>query len=202
VPLTPSRIEVPGAPEPAVRSPATAAESARFRRGRALHRLLQFLPDVPPAERAGAAARLLPEYPVAERETMTAEVLAVIDSPDCARYFGPASRAEVPIAGRIGVRGIAGRVDRLAVEDRRVAIVDFKTGRIPDAGPQDVPATYLAQMAAYRAVLRQIYPKHGIDLVLVWTDGPAAVTLDPALLDRFEAYLASVPDNAGAIGGA
>jgi hypothetical protein len=53
-------------------------------------------------------------------------------------------------------------------------------------------------MAAYRVVLRQIYPDHAIDLLLVWTDGPVAVTLDPAALDPFEAYLTSAPVNADA----
>jgi len=59
-----------------------------------------------------------------------------------------------------------------------------------------VPASYLAQMAAYRAILRQIYPKRAIELVLVWTDGPATVILNPLQLDPFEAYLTSVPVNA------
>jgi ATP-dependent helicase/nuclease subunit A len=102
----------------------------------------------------------------------------------------------VPIVGRIGVRGVAGRIDRLLVETGLVTIVDFKTGRIPLGGADKVPASYLAQMAAYRAVLRQIYPKRKIDLVLVWTDGPAAVILKPSDLDPFEAYLTSAPVNA------
>ena len=127
---------------------------------------------------------------------MIGEALAVIDSPACARFFGPTSRAEVPIVGRIGVRGIAGRIDRLLVEQDRVTIVDFKSGRLPLAGADDIPASYLAQMAAYRAVLRQIYPMRDIDLVLVWTDGPAIVTLRPEALDPFETYLTSAPLNA------
>jgi ATP-dependent helicase/nuclease subunit A len=196
VPLTPSRIEFPGAADPAVRSPATAEDSARFRRGRAMHRLLQLLPDIAAADRAQAAGRLMAEIPPDDRATMLAQAEAVMDSPECARFFGPSSRAEVPIVGRIGVRGVAGRIDRLLVEPDLVTIVDFKTGRIPAGGADKVPASYLAQMAAYRTVLRQIYPKRAIDLVLVWTDGPAAVILKPSDLDPFEAYLTSVPVNA------
>ena len=196
VPLAPSRIEVPDEADPAVRSPATAAESARFRRGRAMHRLLQLLPDIAAADRMRAAERLLPDFSAQEQATMLAQAISVIDSPECARFFGPSSRAEVPIVGRIGVRGIAGRIDRLLVEPKRVTIVDFKTGRIPPAGAGDVPASYLAQTAAYRAVLRQIYPTRGIDVFLVWTDGPAAVMLSDALLDPFETYLTSAPVNA------
>ncbi len=198
VPLAPSRIEFAGAADPPVRSPATPAESERFRRGRAMHRLLQLLPEIAAEDRLRAAARLLPEFAEPDQDKMIAEAVAVIESPDCAHFFGASSRAEVPIVGRIGVRGIAGRIDRLLVESDRVTIVDFKSGRIPAAGAGDVPAPYLAQMAAYRAVLRQIYPDRAIDLVLVWTDGPAVVTLDGAILDPFETYLTSAPDNAEA----
>jgi hypothetical protein len=55
---------------------------------------------------------------------------------------------------------------------------------------------YLAQMAAYRAVLRQIYADSEIDLMIVWTDGPAVVSIKSALVDPFETYLTSVSDNA------
>ena len=102
VPLAPSRIEIPGAPDPAVRSPATAAESERFRRGRAMHRLLQLLPDIAPGDRPRAALRLLPDFSDADRVTMMNAAVAVLDSPGCARFFGPSSRAEVPVVGRIG----------------------------------------------------------------------------------------------------
>jgi ATP-dependent helicase/nuclease subunit A len=198
VPLAPSRVEFPGAADPAVRSPATLEESARFRRGRAMHRLLQLLPDIAAADRPRAAGRLLPDFAAEEQAAMLAQAEAVIMAPQCARFFGPSSRAELPIVGRIGVRGVAGRIDRLLVEAERVTIVDFKTGRIPPGGADKVPAAYLAQMAAYRAILRQIYPERAIDLVLVWTDGAEAVILNPADLDPFEAYLTSMPVNAEA----
>jgi ATP-dependent helicase/nuclease subunit A len=187
--------EFPGAAEPAVRSPATPGDAARFRRGLAIHKLLQFLPGIAPDQRAAKVARLFPELDANLRDAMLMEVSAVIDGPACARLFGPGSRAEVPIVGRIGVRGVTGRIDRLLVEPGRVTIVDFKSGRVPASGPDDVPAAYLAQMAAYRAVLRQIYADRDIDLMIVWTDGPAVVSIKSALLDPFEAYLTSVRDS-------
>jgi len=198
VPLAPSRIEFPGMSDPAVGSPSTSRDSERFRRGQAMHRLLQLLPDIASDDRHCAATRLLAEFAATDQALMIAEAVAVIESPQCERFFGVSSRAEVPIVGRIGVRGIAGRIDRLLVEPDRVTVVDFKSGRIPPAGAQDIPVTYLAQMAAYRAVLKQIYPSREIDLVLIWTEGPAVVTLNPAVLDPFETYLTSVPVNAEA----
>jgi ATP-dependent helicase/nuclease subunit A len=184
-PLTPSRLEMPGMVEPPARSPASPDDARRFRRGVAMHRLLQVLPDIASADRLGAADRLLPDFGAEERALMMAEALSVLNDPACARFFQPASRAEVPIVGRIGMRGVTGQIDRLLVEDDRIAIVDFKSGRVPAGGPQAVPPAYLGQMAAYRAILRQIYPDHAIDLVLIWTDGP--------VVDPLEAYLTSVP---------
>jgi ATP-dependent helicase/nuclease subunit A len=201
-PLAPSRPDFPGAQEPPVRSPSGPEEAARFRRGRAMHRLLQLLPEIDAAERARIVPRLLPEFSAEEREHMLLETERVLNDPGCIRLFGPGSRPEVPIVGRIGTRGITGRIDRLLVEERRVTIVDFKTGRIPREGAHAVPQAYLAQMAAYRAVLRAIYPGREIGVVLVWTDGPVAVMLDPAALDPFETYLTSAPVNARAGGGA
>jgi ATP-dependent helicase/nuclease subunit A len=186
-------MEPPDAAPPAVRSPATPDDARRFRRGKAMHRLLQILPDLDAAERSLAADRMLPDFDADERAVMLAEALGVIEDPACAQFFGPSSRAEVPVVGRIGLRGISGRIDRLLVEQSLVTIVDFKSGRIPAAGAQAVPAGYLAQMSAYRAVLRQIYPGRDIALVLIWTDGPVAVTLDAASLDPFESYLTSAP---------
>jgi ATP-dependent helicase/nuclease subunit A len=195
-PLTPSRIEMPGAIAPALRSPVGDVDSGRFRRGRAMHRLLQVLPDIPAPDRDRAGERLLADFPPSERQAMIAQALSVISHPACIRLFGDSSQSEVPIVGRIGVRGVAGRIDRLLVEPDRVTIVDFKSGRIPAEGPGHAPAAYLAQMAAYRAVLRQIYPERAIELLLIWTDGPVVVALDPAALDPFEAYLTSPPVNA------
>ncbi len=201
-PLAPSRIEMPGAMIPPVRSPVGGDGNARFRRGRAMHRLLQVLPDVPAPERDRAGERILADFPPGDHAAMIAEALSVIAHPAMLHIFGPSSRAEVPIVGRIGTRGITGRIDRLLVEADSVTIVDFKSGRIPPDGPGDVPAAYLAQMAAYRAVLRRIYPGRRIDLLLVWTDGPVAVTLDSASLDPFEAYLTSAPVRAATVSSA
>jgi len=186
-------MEMPGATEPPVRSPASADDARRFRRGRAMHRLLQRLPEWEPADRVESGLRLLAEFDADEARAMIGEALAVMADPACAHFFGPSSRAEVPVVGGCGTRGGAGQIDRLLVEPDRVTIVDFKSGRAPAGGYGKVPAAYLAQMAAYRAVLRQIYPDRAIALVLVWTDGPAAVTLDPADLDPFEQYLTATP---------
>ena len=188
-PVAPSRPEgVEFGPVPAVRSPLMQGVS-RFSRGLAMHALLQHLPGLPAADRAPAARRFAAG--LEGGDSLAEQALAVLEDPACAALFGPASRAEQPIAGVVNGQVVTGQVDRLAVLADRVLIADYKTSRAPPASPEAVPVMYLRQMAAYRAVLRAIFPRHAVRCLLVWTDGPAVMPLPDPLLDRHVAMLDS-----------
>ncbi len=189
-PLAPS---APADPEPAVRSPLVAAarkaeERVRFRRGTLVHALLERLPELAPEAREGAARRYLgaPAHGLGagEIDALIAETVAVLDHPDFAALFGPGSRAEVPVAGVVGKTPVAGYVDRLAVTDSQVLVIDYKTNRPPPARADDVPMAYLRQMAAYRRLLQGIYPDREVMCALLWTDGLRLMALDNARLDK------------------
>jgi ATP-dependent helicase/nuclease subunit A len=182
-PLTPSR---PAEPDPPARSPLEADDGARFRRGALIHTLLQHLPGLPPAARPEAAAAWMARQDLAEaeRDEIVATTLAVLDAPDHAALFGPGSRAEVPVTGIIGDRVLAGQIDRLMVTADTVTVLDFKTNRPPPATEAAVGPAYLAQMAAYRAALRAIYPGRAVRCLLLWTEGPRLMPLSDELLDR------------------
>jgi len=183
-PLTPSR---PSGPEQPALSPLAAGAGERFRRGLTIHRLLQSLPDLPAEARPAAGRRfldfagqdLLPEV----REAWLAETLAVMALPEAAPLFGPGSRAEVALSGRVGDLLVAGQVDRLAVTAEAVLLVDYKTNRPPPKTVAEVPEGYWRQMAAYRALLRQVYPGRRLGCFLLWTDGPRLMQLSDEGLD-------------------
>ena len=103
--------------------------------------------------------------------------------PDLAPLFAPGSRAEVPLTGVVAGMVIGGLIDRLAVLPDRVLIADFKTNRRPPSRIEDTPVLYLRQMAAYRAVLRDIFPDRGIACALVWTQAARVVMLPDELLE-------------------
>ncbi len=134
-----------------------------------------------------AAVRLLgqPAYGLGteEREALAMECCAVLAAPKFARLFGPGSRAEVAIVGRVGDAVISGQIDRLVVTSDEILVVDYKTNRPPPRTVAEVPAIYLRQMAAYRAVLRDIYPDKPITRALLWTDELAMMEFPGALLD-------------------
>ncbi len=171
----------------------------KYFRGRVLHRLLELLPELSLNERAAAADRLLekhaPEIEPEERARWREEVLSVLSSPAFAPVFGPGSRAEVAIAGapkgaKPGLT-VSGQIDRLVVDDRKILVVDYKTNRPPPKNPEDIAPSYLAQMAAYRALLQEIYPAREVACALLWTFEARLTPLPESLLDHaFARYLA------------
>ena len=190
-PLAPSD---PGE-DPPVRTPVgIGAESDRFARGNILHRLLQWLPALPPDARRESMRRFLARPGLmldAEAQAeLAAEVLAVLESPDFAYLFGPNSLPEVSITGTAAAEdgtifAISGQIDRLAVMTNRVAIVDYKSNRQPPESADAVAPVYLRQMAAYRHVVQESWPDREIETHLLWTDAPRLMTLPPELLESF-----------------
>ncbi len=178
----------PGA-SPAL-SPLAAGGPDRFRRGVLIHKLLETLPDLPPARRKAAARAYLAAEGL-DRKTAAAyakEVFAVMAHPDIAPLFGPGSKAEAAIAGAApGLPEgfvVNGRVDRLSVRDDAVIVADFKTNRPPPERVEDADPAYLLQMAVYRALLAELYPDRAIIAALIWTDAPRADVLPHSLLDE------------------
>lgn len=189
--LTPSRLaeeeEAEAAHMPTSGAVYSPSSRDKYFRGRVLHRLLELLPAVDEPERSAAAdrllARLAPGVDEEERNHWREEVLAILCLPQFASVFGPGSRAEVDIAGDIDGKIVSGQIDRLLVEDKRIVIIDYKTNRPPPADVTDTPPAYLAQMAAYRALLQKIYPGHQVDCALLWTFEARLMALPHSLLD-------------------
>jgi ATP-dependent helicase/nuclease subunit A len=186
-PLTPSR---PRMADPPARSPATrSGDHALRQRGRLVHKLLQLLPNLPEGARDAACRRFLAQPAHGLDETAQAsladEVGAVLAHPDFATVFAPGSRAEVPVVGRIGATLVAGQVDRLAVADDTVWVVDYKTDRPPPVRASDAPPAYLAQLAAYVAVISRLFPERRVRAALLWTETPRLMELQNELLEPY-----------------
>jgi ATP-dependent helicase/nuclease subunit A len=169
---------------------APATRNAMLR-GSLTHRLMQALPDVAPDRRAEAArdylARAGDALPEDERARIAERALGVIAHPHFAELFGPDSRPEAPIVGRLTLGGeavrVSGQIDRLVVARDAVLIADYKTDRAPPARVEDCPDAYVRQLALYRAVLAKLYPARPIRAALVWTEVPELMELSAAALD-------------------
>lgn len=170
--------------------PPNPAMRAAAERGRLIHQLLERLPSVEPEARAAAAERWLAGAggveDAAARAEMAGAALAVMR--DFGDLFGRDALAEAPIAAVVEGTVVSGTVDRLVVEEKRVRVVDFKTGRRAP-GKDEIPAYHLKQMAAYAAALAVIFPGRTIEAALLYTAGPVLHLLPPELLEQHKPRL-------------
>ena len=184
--VTPSTVE-----EAVTRKPGATVDTLALARGRLTHRLMQALPDIPAARRARAAsdylARAGTALPEGDRDALVAQVLRVLDDPRLSALYGPSSRAEVPIVGRLVLAGhtiqVSGQIDRLAITEDAVFIGDFKTNRPAPSRLEEVPPAYVTQLALYRAVLQKLYPEKAVRAALIWTEVPDLMELSEDVLD-------------------
>lgn len=183
----PSRLLADKAP---VSAPFGADRRAALQRGRLIHALLQNLPNLPLPVRADYARRFLqraPDLSAADQMEMYEVTFQTLDHPDFAHIFAPGGRNEAAIVGTLpNGQMINGRVDRLIITPGRVEIIDYKTDRPAPKSADGVDLSYIVQMAAYRAVLRQLYPgnTHQVNCTLLYTDGPVLIPLPDALLSE------------------
>jgi len=180
-PLMPSK---PEGMEPGTLSPLSGMNEARFKRGRLIHTLFQFLPELPANDRRVRAsewlARPVHKLTDTQQHEILDAVMRVLENPGFANLFGPQARAEVPVTGMMGNTVVSGQIDRLMVADDEIVILDYKTNRPAPATREGVSPVYKTQLRLYRDLLKKVYPNKDIRAVLLWTDGPRLMdmTLD------------------------
>jgi ATP-dependent helicase/nuclease subunit A len=195
---TPERALPPLSPSRALAASAATLGAKRkslVEAGRLSHSLLQHLPEIALERRREAGQRFLDERGAAvsaeERAAILERVLALLADPRLAAMFGENSRAEVAVAALLPRPSLPpapfiGRIDRVAIVEDGVLIADFKSGA-PRGGA--TPASYVAQLALYRAALAPLYPGRRLRAFLVWLDQPDIVEIAPQALDAALARL-------------
>lgn len=159
-------------------------EEDALRRGRQLHRLLEFLPTYPEADWPHIAHDLLCAGEDAATGAQITELLEeagrVLRAPELSFLFAPGTLAEIDLAAALpemnGQR-MRGTIDRLVIKADRVLAVDFKSNAVVPQSAQDVPLGLLRQMGAYASALAQIYPDRQIETALLWTKNGALMPL-------------------------
>ncbi len=170
---------------------AISGNSAALKRGLLVHRLMQSLPDIAPECRARAATEYLTragaELDAAAQSTLAVQVMRVLEDSRFHALYEPGSRAEVPIVGTLQIGAekvrVSGQIDRLVVTSDAVLIADFKTNHPAPRRVEDVPPSYVRQLALYGAVLGKLYPNRPVRAALVWTEVPDLMELSREILD-------------------
>ena len=171
-PLAPSQMAKDKEPAPA----PTSASRAAARRGTLIHQLLERLVDVEPNDRRLRALEWLEKSAglsnKAQRTEIADQVCTVLSDSRFGPLFGDSSLGEAPLAATLpdGLV-VAGTADRLLIETQLVSVLDFKTGRVP-TDESKIPAAHRAQMNAYAAALRVIFPGREVRAALLYTAGP------------------------------
>ena len=191
-PLSPSK---PDDGDEVVTSPLRMAEyikkdKQKYHRGRLIHKLLEVLPGLPIDDRDTAAVKYLSQKALdltdVDVKQITDEVLSILSDSKFSALFGPDSRAEVPIVGQIGNYSLSGQVDRLAIQNNEILIVDYKTNRPPADRAEHIPKIYQRQMAAYSAVLKDIYPNYTVRSFLLWTDICSLMEIPQEIIEKID----------------
>ncbi len=153
--------------------------------GNLIHRLLEVLPALPPAERARAATVIATAFsralPLRLREDAVEDALRVLSSGAFDRGGGRAlAEAGVAVAVRDAggaCRGVLlGQTDKVLFGAPAIHVLDYKSGR---AGQS---SAFAAQLASYRLALQRIYPAAQIHAALIDTGSATALQADEAAL--------------------
>jgi ATP-dependent helicase/nuclease subunit A len=180
IPLMPSlmREDVPASQSP--------LSGKAVLRGKLIHTLLQYLPEIESYKWQDKANEFLNKYDdeinLDEKKEILDAAFSVLNNKDIGHIFGSGSKAEVPIVGVVGNFVISGQIDRLLVSKNEVLIIDYKTNRNTPESQHDVHINYIKQMGAYKAALQEIYPDKKIKCALVWTSSPKIMWLDDSVL--------------------
>ena len=199
-PIAPSRPADAGlGPVPPAASPLGEAMGAA-ERGTLIHHLLQHAPSLPVDGRHDAIRTFIAA--AGAPAGIADEVAAILEDPELSALFGPEGRAEQPLAGYVNGAVVSGIVDRLAVLPDAVLVADYKTHRDAPRSARDTPVLYLRQMAAYRAVLRAVFPGRPVRCCLIWTRTATVSVLPDGMLDEHEPGQLDPPvNNAHFLGG-
>ncbi|WP_068085121.1 double-strand break repair helicase AddA [Polycladidibacter stylochi] len=163
-------------------------------RGQLTHRLLEILPDMPSEEWEEAIERYLaselPQEFIKYKLDIKRAVLNTLETPIAHNLFSQKARAEVAIQGILtGQDGkpleVFGVVDRLLVLENELFILDYKTNFYVPSTLDEISDDYVAQLAIYKELLKQIYPGWTIRALLLYTAGPSLFEIPNERLDRF-----------------
>lgn len=182
-PLSPSQLSE----QEEMQAITTPLQSKSLKRGQWIHTLLQHLPELAVAKREHAARSYLTTMGLSDKESdeITAKLMEILTSDSFGALFQKGSKAEVPIVGNVGKFIVSGQIDRLYIGKEHILLVDYKTNRTPPHVMEATPSAYLKQMAAYRQLLKEIYPDKEIKTALLWVQIPRLMPLSEGLLEKY-----------------
>jgi ATP-dependent helicase/nuclease subunit A len=173
-------------------------ETAR-EQGNLVHKLLEILPKLEPADRDTAAHIIAGAFSgglsFAQRKEAIDGVFALLSDPSMQSLFQnghPEAALAMTLEGADGGTQaiMLGQVDRILFGENGITVLDYKSSRFLQG--EDVPRAYLAQLAGYNLALQRICPESDVVAALLNTrlrtlaygDGEVLASLLADLGDR------------------
>ncbi len=136
-----------------------------LKRGTFIHQMLQYLPDIAEHKRKEVALKLKPED-----IEIPENLFDIFEKEEFKHLFSKNSQAEVPIVGVLNNQVISGQIDRLAIYENDIYLIDFKSNQYVPKSEKEVPLNYQKQMKTYKDLLKKIFPDKVIHTYLLWTE--------------------------------
>jgi len=162
------------------------------RKGVLIHSLLELLPNVSSDRRMAVALDYFKVRGTNLNEIDPAKIVSNIiyltERSEVSDLFSKQSKAEVAIAGLLKREGkpsrpVSGKIDRLAVLEKDVLIADFKTSSNPPGPLKPIPDQTVVQLATYRALVGDLYPRHKIRCFVIYTATLQIIEVPDEVLD-------------------
>ncbi len=150
--------------------PRRTGSDLAMARGRAIHKILEELPQMAPDLGLNYAKRILAKNRFDEK--LAEKICGLVFDPEYHDFFGSDSQAEVNI-GSILPNGqrLTERIDRLVIRATDILVLDYKTDwNVPDGLEADHP--HVVQLAAYAMALGQACGGKTIRAAILWTSLP------------------------------
>ncbi|TVQ81718.1 MAG: double-strand break repair helicase AddA [Micavibrio sp.] len=186
-------------------SPLDGLEETRDQTiGNIVHQLLEVLPQIPKDQQMEAAKNYIEKpawnLPKNEQKRIYGQIDRIINDPEFGIMFGPNSRPEVSISGKITQNGeeklLSGTIDRLVVGEKTVWIVDYKNSKYIPKTADKISPQYVLQLAAYREAVKDIYPDKEVKCALLWTRKALLQPVPDTMLDQACAKAGIAPKTA------
>jgi ATP-dependent helicase/nuclease subunit A len=147
--------------------------------GIAIHKLIEMMADCSLPNRQEEGRRWSKRLKLAEG--LSDRLHDLLQNSELTVFFGETAQSEVSIGG---MQGLQGRIDRMAVQNGCVYLLDYKTNRNP---PEFISPDhrYALQMAAYAKLLREAFPGHDVKAALLWTQTGDITWLDLQASDHY-----------------
>ena len=164
-------------------------------RGTLIHNLLEHLPNKPQSEWQSLADTLLQDHTTVDTQEIYETATRVLTTPELQPVFTLNALTEVKICAivpELNGETVYGDIDRLIVNGNHIIAVDYKSNRTVPDNINSVPDGLLRQMGAYLLALKQIYPRHTIDIAILWTETQNLMSLPHELgIDAAKSYSTS-----------